>query len=325
MAQKIVMTDLGGFPDFAIEEGLAREKGYDFACLNTSDEEAIIAGAADADGLIVVYAKITEKIIKALARCKIIVRTGIGYNNIDIEAASLKGIMVANVPDYCQGEVADHTMALLLTLVRKTSFLHAQVKKQHWSFLEAKPIPRLSETILGLYGCGSIAQAVAKRARAFGITVQGFDPYLPDAVYADLHIAKVDADTLFATSDFISLHAPLTPETRHVINAATLGKMKRTAVIVNTARGPLVNADDVYRALTEGVIAGAALDVLEDEPPAFPLKLAQLENAIITPHAAYYSDASEPELRQKATLEVIRALTEGRPRFWLNTRAVPRP
>ena len=321
MAQKIVMTDLGGFPDFAIEEGIAGKQGFDFVCLKTTKEDEIIAGAKDADGLIVVYAQITEKVINALDKCKIIVRTGIGFNNIDIEAASRKGIMVANVPDYCQGEVADHTMALLLTLVRKVSFLGNQVKKQNWSFIEAKPIPRLAETVLGLYGCGSIAQAVAKRAQAFDISVQGFDPYLPDEVYAKLGIKKVDADTLFATSDFISLHAPLTPETQHVVNMANLKKMKKTAVVINTARGPLVNADDVYTALKEGIIAGAGLDVMETEPPAFPLSLTELENAIVTPHAAYYSDSSEPELRQKATLEVVRTLTEGQPKFWLNKKA----
>ncbi|MCC8193160.1 MAG: C-terminal binding protein, partial [Deltaproteobacteria bacterium] len=200
MAQKIVMTDLGGFPDFATEEGIAKQKGFDFVCLKTTDENAIIAGAKDADGLIVVYAPITEKIINALDKCKIIVRTGIGYNNIDIDAASRKGIMVANVPDYCQGEVADHTMALLLTLVRKVAFLNNQVKNNNWSFIEAKPIPRLAETTLGLYGCGSIARAVAKRAQAFDITVQGFDPYLPDDVYAQMNIKKVDEAPLFATS-----------------------------------------------------------------------------------------------------------------------------
>jgi Phosphoglycerate dehydrogenase and related dehydrogenases len=321
MAQKIVMTDLGGFPGFAIEEGIAKENGFDFVCLKTTKEEEIIAGAKDADGLIVVYAPITETIINALDKCKIIVRTGIGYNNIDIEAASRKGIMVANVPDYCQGEVADHTMALLLSLVRKVTFMNSQVKKQNWSILEAKPIPRLAETVLGLYGCGSIAQAVAKRAKAFDITVQGFDPYLPDEVYAKLGIKKVDADTLFATSDFISVHAPLTPETQQVIRMENLKKMKKTAVVINTARGPLVNTDDLYKALKEGIIAGAGLDVLDPEPPTFPLNLSELENAIVTPHAAYYSDSSEPELREKATREVVRTLTEGQPKFWLNKKA----
>lgn len=321
MAPKIVMTDLGGFPDFAIEEALARKKGFDFVCLKAADEDAIIAGAKDANGLIVVYAQITEKILRALDACKIIVRTGIGYNNIDMDAASRRGIMVANVPDYCQGEVADHTMALLMTLVRKVVFLNSKLKERNWSFIEAKPIPRLAETTLGLYGCGSIAQAVAKRAQAFGITVQGFDPYLPDVVFATLGIRKVEAETLFASSDFISLHAPLTPETRHVVNLDTMRTMKKTAVIINTARGPLINSDDVYTALKEGIIAGVGLDVLETEPPTFPLALSELENAIITPHAAYYSDASEPELRRKATEEVIRTLNEGKPKFWLNKEA----
>lgn len=321
MVQKIVMTDLGGFPDFAIEQGIAKEKGFDFACLKTLKEDEISAGAKDADGIIVVYAQITKNIINSLDKCKIIVRTGIGYNNIDIEAASKKGIMVANVPDYCQGEVADHTMALLLALVRKVSFLNSQVKKQNWSFIEAKPIPRMAETTLGLYGCGSIAQAVAKRAQAFDITIQGFDPYLPDDMFTKLNIKKVDEDTLFAMSDFISLHVPLTPETQHVINTTTLKKMKKTAMLVNTARGPLINTDDMYMALREGTIAGVGLDVLEDEPPAFPLNLADLENVIVTPHAAYYSDTSESELRQKATLEVIRTLAEGNPKFWLNKKA----
>jgi D-3-phosphoglycerate dehydrogenase len=323
MKLKIVMTDLATFADASIEAGIAQEKGYDFVCLNTKDEDALAAGAADADALLVVYAMVTEKVIAALRRCKIIVRTGIGYNNIDVDAATRKGIMVANVPDYCQGEVADHTLALLLSFVRKVTFLNGQVKKQNWGVGAAKPIPRLAETTLGLYGCGSIAQAVAKRAQSFGITVRGFDPYLPDAAFATLGIAKTaHSDDLFSSCDFISLHAPLTPETRHIINKDTLNKMKKTAVLINTARGPLINTEDLYAALKTGVIAGAALDVLETEPPAFPLPLAELDNVLLTPHAAYYSDASEPELRRKSTLEAIRALTEGRPKFWLNRKAL---
>jgi D-3-phosphoglycerate dehydrogenase len=313
------MTDIGGFPGFDLEAGIAKEQGFDFECLNTKDEEAIVRGAADADGLVVVYAQITERIISSLDKCKVIVRTGIGYNNIDVEAASRKGIMVANVPDYCAGEVADHAMALLLSLVRKVTFLAGRVKKEKWSFIEAKPIPRLSETTLGLYGCGNIAQSVARRAQAFDIKVRGFDPYLPDAVFARAGIGKADSlDELCAVSDFLSLHAPLTPETRHVIDWNVLKKMKKTAVIVNTARGPLIDHDDLYQAVKQGVIAGAALDVTEQEPPVFPLSLNELDNVLITPHVAYYSESSEPELRTKAVQEVIRTLTEGRPKFWVN-------
>jgi D-3-phosphoglycerate dehydrogenase len=316
---KIVMTDIGGFPGFDLEAGIAKENGFHFECLNTKDEEAIIEGARDADGLIVVYAQIGEKIIASLEQCKVIVRTGIGYNNIDVDAATRKGIMVANVPDYCAGEVADHAMALLLSLVRKVAFLNGQVKKEKWSFLEAKPIPRLSETTLGLYGCGNIAQGVARRAQAFDIAVAGFDPYLPDAVFDKTGIRKTGSlDELYAVSDFISLHAPLTPETRHVINRDALRKMKKTAVIVNTARGPLIDHDDLLEALQQGIIAGAALDVTEQEPPVFPLPLSALDNVLITPHTAYYSESSEPELRAKAVREVIRTLTEGRPKFWIN-------
>jgi D-3-phosphoglycerate dehydrogenase len=316
---KIVMTDIGGFPGFDLEAKIAKEKGFEFACLNTGNEEAIIRGAGDADGLVVVYAQITERIISSLERCKVIVRTGIGYNNIDVEAASRRGIMVANVPDYCAGEVADHAMALLLSLVRKVTFLSSQVKKEKWSFIDAKPIPRLSETTLGLYGCGNIAQGVARRAQAFDIAVCGFDPYLPDAVFARAGIRKMNSpDELYAASDFISLHAPLTPETHHVIDENALRKMKRTAIIVNTARGPLIDHDGLHRALKEGVIAGAALDVTEREPPVFPLPLNELDNVLITPHAAYYSESSEPELRAKAMQEAIRTLTEGKPKFWVN-------
>jgi D-3-phosphoglycerate dehydrogenase len=313
------MTDIGGFPGFDLEAKIAKENGFDFECLDTRDEEAIIRGARDADGMVVVYAQMSEKVISSLDKCKVIVRTGIGYNNIDVESASRKGIMVANVPDYCAGEVADHAMALLLSLARKVTFLSGQVKKEKWSFIEAKPIPRLSETTLGLYGCGNIAQSVARRAQAFDIEVRGFDPYLPDAVFDKAGIGRVSSlDELFAVSDFISLHAPLTPETTHVIDWQALNRMKRTAVIVNTARGPLIDHDDLYRAVKEGVIAGAALDVTEPEPPLFPLPLNELDNVLITPHTAYYSEASEPELRTKAVREVIRTLTEGKPKFWVN-------
>jgi D-3-phosphoglycerate dehydrogenase len=210
-------------------------------------------------------------------------------------------------------------MALLLSLVRKITFLAGQVKKENWSFLEAKPIPRLSETTLGLYGCGNIAQGVARRAQAFDIKVCGYDPYLPDAVFEKAGIQKVGTlDELYACSDYLSLHAPLTPETTHIIDQGALQKMKKTAIIVNTARGPLIDHDALYQAIKQKTIAGAALDVTEQEPPSFPLALNEFDNVLITPHTAYYSESSEPELRTKAVQEIIRTFKEGRPKFWVN-------
>jgi D-3-phosphoglycerate dehydrogenase len=318
---RVLMTDTI-FPDTAIEQEELRRIDAEFMLASASDPETLKREGRDCDAVINVYAQLGADILSAWERCTIIVRTGIGFNTIDLEAAAARRIMVANVPDYCMDEVADHTVALFLACVRKIPRLHASVKAGQWSVDLAKPTPRLQGKQYGLFGFGNIAQRVAKRIQAFGLQVTAFDPYVPAELFAAQQVARAASlDALLGAVDFLSVHAPLTEETRGILNTARLKLLKPTAIVVNTSRGPLVNQADLLAALRDGTIAGAGLDVLTDEPPAFPLALAALDNVVLTPHTAWYSDDAMPELRRKASAEVARALTEGRPKFWVNQRA----
>ena len=321
---RVLMTDTI-FPDTQIERETLRVIDAEFVLASQSDPETLKREGRDCDGALNVYAELTGEVLSQWSRCKVIVRTGIGVNTIDLAAATTQGIMVANVPDYCMDEVADHTVALFLTCVRKTALFNASVKAGKWAVDLAKPMPRLQGKVYGLFGFGNIAQRVAKRIRGFGLDVVAFDPYIVDAVFASCQVRRAESlDGLLAIADFLSLHAPLTEETRGILNAARLKQMKPTAILINTSRGPLVNDVDLMGALRDRVIAGAGLDVLTDEPPAFPLALAELDNVVLTPHTAWYSDDAMPELRRKASAEVVRTLTEGRPKFWVNQRGFPR-
>ncbi len=316
----VFMTD-SIFPDTSIEEKELASIGASLTLSSGKDPSTFIEEGKDCDAMLVVYASVGADVIESLTRCRVIVRTGIGVNNIDLDAASRKKIMVANVPDYCIDEVADHTMALFLAGVRKIVFLNSRVREGAWNVNEARPIPRLRGKIYGLLGCGAIGCRVAERAMAFGMEVVGFDPFVSGDILAKSGIRKIDSlDEFFATVDVFSIHVPLSDETHHIINRKNLEKMKNSTYLVNTSRGPLVNEEDLYACLKEGVIAGAALDVLEKEPPQGVHPLAELPNVIMTPHAAFFSDGSEPELRLKAAREIARTLTEGQPKFWVNRK-----
>jgi D-3-phosphoglycerate dehydrogenase len=318
---RVLMTDTI-FPDTTIEQEELRRIDADFVLASASDPETLKREGQGCDGVLNVYAQLPADVLGAWARCKVIVRTGIGFNTIDLEAAAARRIMVANVPDYCMDEVADHTVALFLACVRKIPRLHASVKAGQWSVDLAKPTPRLQGKRYGLFGFGNIAQRVAKRVQAFGLTVMAFDPYVPAELFAAQQVARAARlDDLLRAADFLSVHAPLTEETRGILNGPRLTLMKPTAVLINTSRGPLINQADLASALRDGTIAGAGLDVLTEEPPTFPLALAAMDNVVLTPHTAWYSDDAMPELRRKASAEVARALTEGRPKFWVNQRA----
>lgn len=314
----VLMTDTI-FPDTAIERDSFVQGDMDFQLSPASDTETLVEHGQEADALLVVYAPITQDLIERLPRCKVIVRAGIGFNNVDLEAASRQGILVANVPDYCQDEVADHTLALLLALVRRVGYLHEKVREGTWDANLAKSAPRLRGKTLGLLGCGAIGQEVARRAAAFGLRIVGYDPYASFSDLAQHDIHKVETlDEFLGSIDFLSLHLPLTATTRHIIDRSALAKMKPTAFIVNTSRGGLIQEEDLYAALTRHVISGAALDVLESEPPRGAPELAGLENVIVTPHTAFLSESSVDELRMKASMEVIRSLKEGRSRHQVN-------
>ena len=277
--------------------------------------EAILEVAAEADALLVTYAKITAEVIAGLKNCKAIGRFGIGTDNIDIPAAAAAGIVVTYAPAYCLDEVSDHAMALLLTLARKTAMANALVHAGRWEMPAVVPIHRLRGQTLGLVGLGNIPQKIVPKAQAFGIEVIASDPYAPDEVFSRLGVRRVDFDELLATSDFVSVHAPLTPETAGMFNAAAFARMKPNALLVNTARGPLVNVEDLADALEAGQIAGAGLDVLPVEPPPEGLRLIGRDDVILTPHTGFYSEDALLDLQTTVATDVATVLNGGTPRF----------
>jgi D-3-phosphoglycerate dehydrogenase len=285
--------------------------------------EAIAKAATAADALLVTYAKITAEIIQQMPRCRIISRFGIGVDNVDIPAATDRGIVVTKVPDYCIDEVSDHAMALLLALARKIPFSNAQVHGGKWAMSAVVPIHRLRGSVLGLVGFGRIPQLVAPKAKAFGIRVVAFDPYVAAEVFLRAGVERVAFAQLLNISDYVSIHSPLLPETRNLFDAEAFRQMKPTAYVINTARGPIVDAAALAAALDAGHLAGAALDVMPQEPPVDSPVVGRAD-VIITPHTSFYSEESLVELQVKAAEEVVRVLSGQAPRNPVNPEAAQR-
>jgi D-3-phosphoglycerate dehydrogenase len=277
--------------------------------------------ARNADALLVTYAKVTAEMIEQMTRCRIIARFGIGVDNVDIPAATNAGIVVTRVPDYCIDEVSDHTMALLLALVRKIPFANSRTHAGRWEMSAVVPIHRLRGSVLGLVGFGRIPQLVVPKAKAFGLRVISYDPFIPEETMNQAGVEKVDFSELVRLSDHISIHTPLGPETRHLFNADVFRKMKPTAHLINTARGSIVDEEALAEALYRGLLAGAALDVLSQEPPSRS-PLFGRENVILTPHMSFYSAESLIDLQTRAAEEVVRVLTGQAPRDPVNPEAL---
>ena len=287
-------------------------------------EEEIIALTQGADAVLNCYAKMTARVIESLDRCKIIARYGIGVDNVDLAAATRAKIVVTNVPDYCIDEVSDHALALLLALERQIASADHAVKGGAWDVVAHGAIRRLRGQTLGLVGFGKIAMAVAAKARAFGLRIIAHDPYLDAKAIAVRGAEPVDFDRLLAESDAISIHVPLSPETRNLIGARELARMKPSAFLINTSRGGIVDEQALAEALKAGRLAGAALDVLLVEPPPPDHPLRNLPNVVLTPHLAFYSRESVIELQTKAAEEVARALKGEPPRSPVNPQVLGR-
>jgi D-3-phosphoglycerate dehydrogenase len=299
------------FPNLDVARQVVGGIGADLQLAADPSPDAILKVAAPADALLVTYAKITGDMIARMPRCRIISRFGIGVDNVDLDAATAAGIVVTKVPDYCIDEVSDHAMALLLAVVRKIPTSNAQVHAGRWEMKAVVPIHRLRGRVLGLVGFGRIPQLVAPKAKAFGLRVIVYDPFVQADVLARERVDQVDFDELLAQSDYISIHTPLLPETRNLFSTRAFSRMKPGAYLINTARGPIVDEQALAKALDAGQLAGAALDVMPNEPPAGSPLLAR-ENVIITPHTSFYSEESLLELQRKAAQEVADVLT-GKP------------
>jgi len=297
------------------QKALSEQTSEKFLMSENGSVESILAVAANADALLVTYSQINAEVIAGLKNCKAIGRFGIGTDNIDISAATSKGIKVCYAPVYCLDEVSDHAMALLLSCVRKIPFANARAAEGRWEMPAVAPIGRLRGKTLGLIGLGNIPQQIVGKAQAFGINVIASDPYCPDEVFSRLNVKKVELDDLLIGSDYISVHAPLTPETENMFNMDAFKKMKNTAYLINTARGPLVEIDDLAAALDAGEIAGAGLDVLPQEPPAKDNPLLGRDDVVLTPHTGFYSEDSLLDLQMTVATDVATILAGGEPKY----------
>jgi D-3-phosphoglycerate dehydrogenase len=269
----------------------------------------ILAVARDADAILVTYAKLTGDLLRQLSRCRAIGRFGLGVDNIDLPAAKELGIAVNYVPDYCLREVSDHAMALLLALARKVTLANKLVQSGRWEVPPLVPLRRLDGQVLGLIGFGHIPRALAPKAKAFGLRVVAYDPYAPAQTFAAAAVEDAGFDALLGMADFVSVHAPLLPATRGMMNAAAFAKMKKGAFLVNTARGPLVDEAALIAALDSGHLGGAALDVVTTEPLPKDSPLLHRDNVILTPHTAFYSIEALEELQTKCARDVARVLS----------------
>jgi D-3-phosphoglycerate dehydrogenase len=304
---KVVVTDYlfaNLEPEIAALAGVAEVTSF----RNFPGPEAIVEAARDADGLIINQAPITASVIEQLERCKVMVRYGVGVDTIDLAAATRKGIMVVNVPGYCTSDVADHTLTLALGLIRRLPSSIEYLKSGGWTHEPLRPVRRLSSLTLGLYGFGRIGRAVAQRAKGFGFRLIGCDPYVPDDLFEALGVDRVVEEALLAGSDVLSLHMPVNDETRNILNVKSLSKLKKGALLVNTARGGLIDTPALLEALNAGQIGGAALDVLDVEPIPSDHPLWKCDNVFLTPHLAWYSEESLLQLQRDAGMECARAL-----------------
>lgn len=309
---RVVVTD-ATFPRFDHERAVSARHGAELEEARCKSEEDVVAAATGTDVLLVQFAKVTRNALIKLAPNAVVVRYGIGLDNVDLLAARDLGIKVVYVPDYATGEVADHTVALILAALRKIVPLDRSVRDGVWDPVgTAKPVKSFAESTVGFVGFGRIGREVHLRLQPFGFGSIVHDPYTSAATLSGMKARSVNLDELFATADVVTLHAPLTPATHHVVNAQRLGQMKPTAVVVNTARGGLIDPIALEEAVSAGRIGGAALDVFEAEPLPAESGLRRLTNVILTPHAAWYSTRSAEQLQALAADEVDRHLS-GRP------------
>ncbi|MBE0478586.1 C-terminal binding protein [Candidatus Aerophobetes bacterium] len=318
---KVVVTDYN-YLDLEKEKNILKEVDAKLIPAQCKTEDDVIKIAADADALLNQYAPLTEKVFANLKKCKAVARYGIGVNNIDVEAATRKGIMVINVPSYCEDEVAEHALALILSCIRKIFLYNLQAKKGIWDWKVGKPIFSLSEQTLGLVGFGKIAQRLAKKAKCLGFKVIAFDPYIMEDEFNKEEVEKVEFDELIRGADVISLHTPLTDATQHIFSHKEFDQMKSSAFIINTARGALIDEKALYSALLNKKIQGAAVDVLESEFPDMTNPLFQLDNFIATPHTAWYSETSLAKLQTKPALDIAKVLKGEIPEGLVNTELI---
>ncbi|WP_432535248.1 C-terminal binding protein [Kineococcus arenarius] len=320
-ARRLVITEYDQ-ESIAVEQEVAAARGVELLRADCRNEDDLISAASGAAGLVVQYARITSRVLEALPDLKVISRYGVGVDTVDVEAATRRRVAVCNVPDYGTEDVSDHAVALALALARGVVRLDRGLRRGDHSLSGAKPLHRISGRVFGVVGLGLIGAATARKAHGLGYSVIGCDPLKAPGTVTDAGVRVVSFDDLLARADVISLHVPLNAHTRHLIDAEALSRVERRAVLVNTCRGGVVDTAALVDALDSGRLLGAGLDVFEEEPLPASSPLAQREDVVLTPHAAWYSEESEQELKRRVLENAADVLDGRRPRNVVNPQVL---
>lgn len=316
---RVLLTDYA-WPDLEIERATLAGVAAELVVAHATDAATLAELATDVDAIMTTWARVSKEVLTAAKKCRIVARLGIGLDNIDVEFATRQGMLVTNVPDYCLGEVAEHALALIMSLGRKVAFYHQATKTGRYELAAGAQLRRLVGQTVGIVGFGNIGRTLAAKAVALGFRVLAFSRR-PETIASPVEFAPLE--TLLAQSDYVSLHLPSNAETKHIIGRAELGRMKPTAYLINTARGALVDEQSLAEALAANRLAGAALDVQQAEPPDLSQPPFSDPRVIITPHAAFYSLESVSELRRRAARQVADALLGNTPENVVNGPAKP--
>lgn len=323
-ARQVLVTDYTWDNTDAEAEVLA-EAGAELVLAQTGDPDELASLVVDADAILTCFKQVPADVIRAGHRLQVVGRYGIGVDNIDVAEATRLGILVTNVPAYCLDEVAEHALGLLLGLARNIPAYNASVRDGKWDLKAGRPLFRVAGQTLGVMGFGKIGQTLAAKASGFGVKVLAYDPFMDAERIRSRGVEPSDLDDLLARSDLVSLHVPLTDATRHLINESRLRSMKPTAFLVNTSRGGIIDLDALARALREGWIAGAGLDVFEPERLPRDHPLLALPNLVATPHVAFYSEESVLELERKAARNIADVLLGRLPESVVNRQVLELP
>jgi len=314
----VVVTD-DRFGSYSEEKEVLGELDVELKIFNCATEDEVIDAVRGADGVLVNLAPVTENVIRAMDRCKVISRYGVGYDNVNIDVATERGIWVARVPDYSFEDVSDHALALLMGAVRKITYKDRRIREGGWNIRKEQPIHRIKGRVLGLVGYGAIARTLHRKVSGLGLKgVLVYDPFVEEEEIAKQGAEKVSFERLLKDSDFISIHVPLTDETFHMFGKSEFKLMKGEAIVINTSRGPVIDEKALIEALEGGKIGYACLDVFETEPLPDNHPLKRLNNVILTDHTGYYSEESLVELKTKAAKNILEVLKGNKPIYPVN-------
>ena len=316
---RVCVTD-DRYGSYAEEQSVLSEIGAQLVVLDLKSEEEAITALRDADAVLANLFGMSARVIDGMERCRVISRYGVGYDNVDVEAATRKGIWVARVPDYSIEDVSDHALALLFACARKIVYKDRQIRAGAWNLQKDQPAFRLAGKTLGLVGFGAIARCLCRKVSGLGFSqVLVSDPHVPAETIEAAGAVPTTLDTLVAGSDYISIHVPLLPETRNLIGAAEIAKMKPSATLINTSRGVVVEEMALIAALRAGTIGGAGLDVFEREPLPMDNPLRRFNNVVLSDHTGWYSEESIVEVKTKAAKNVAAVLSGQAPMYPVNT------